>query len=324
MECGYKLTTNGQELLAACAALGEPLQLTRVCVGSGMVSEDTDLADVHELVSYVADGTLGERYRENNCLHLAVQYDNSAGGDAEGFTLSEFLVYAIHPETEEETDLLYATLGDARQPVPAYNASLPASIFSFPLVVVVSDEIEVSITASPGVVTHDDLQNLLNEGVIGVTRTTIIIPAAGWGDTPEEDAAVEEYPLCLDLEMDTITELMTPIVTIYPAYLPVARKCGMCQSARTMDGVLRLYAESAPAEDLTADLTLAGGAGYISISGAAVASATQLGNVMVGNGLSVTEEGVLSVADSVLTDSDLVDEDEVTQDVVNALNGDDT
>ena len=90
----------------------------------------------------------------------------------------------MHPETQTETDVAYATLGDYQQPVPAYSADLPASIFSFPMVLVVSDEIEVVIAAAPGVVTHNDLQQLLNEGVIGISKQEITIPTEGWSSDP--------------------------------------------------------------------------------------------------------------------------------------------
>lgn len=61
MDYGYKVTTNGRNLLAALMALGSGLVLTRVAMGSGTVEDGTDLADVHELVSYVTDGTIGGR-----------------------------------------------------------------------------------------------------------------------------------------------------------------------------------------------------------------------------------------------------------------------
>lgn len=52
------------------------------------------------------------------------------------------------------------------------------------MVLVVSDEIEVVIAAAPGVVTHNDLQQLLNEGVIGISKQEITIPTEGWSSDP--------------------------------------------------------------------------------------------------------------------------------------------
>jgi hypothetical protein len=242
MEYGYKPTTHGRTLLAACAALEKPLTLTRVAIGSGVVPEGTNLADVHELVSYVADGTIGERLHEDDRLHLTIQYDNSSHPEQKTFSLAEFIVYATDPETGEEVDLIYATLGDYQQPVPAYNTAYPASVFSFPLVLIISDEINVDITAAPGIVTHDDLQRLLNEGVIGISRTELTIPADGWTDSepnPDDedgddpDDLTGEWTCHLDIYSTSITSRMTPMVTIYPESLGIARSCNFCPTCRS-------------------------------------------------------------------------------------------
>ena len=60
MEYGFKPTTNGRALIAACGALEQPLKLTRVTFGSGLVSEGTNLADQHQLVTHV----LGDNHRQ--------------------------------------------------------------------------------------------------------------------------------------------------------------------------------------------------------------------------------------------------------------------
>lgn len=162
MDYGYKPTTNGRALLAACLASEQPLKLTRVAVGSGAVPEGTDLADMHQLIQPVAEGTIGERRHEGDSLYLTVQYDNSGSRDVGAFFLSEFMVYAQDPESGQETDLLYATLGDYRQPVPAYDTTLPPSVWKFPLVLVVSDQIQVSVTAPAGLVTADEVEELVD------------------------------------------------------------------------------------------------------------------------------------------------------------------
>ena len=155
----FKVTTNGSALLADLIFLKAGLEITRVAVGSGTVPDGVDLKDVHTLYEYVAEGTIGSRSREGSRLDLTVQYSN---GDPDHravpkFDLAELIVYARRPETGEETDLLYATLGECRQPVPAWREDRPPCVFNYPLVLMVSDEIEVSITAAPGLVTPDDL-----------------------------------------------------------------------------------------------------------------------------------------------------------------------
>lgn len=263
MEYGFKPTTNGRALIAACGALEKPLKLTKVSFGSGLVVDGTNLADQHELVTYVADGEIGERRHENDRLYLSVQYDNSKHPDQGAFNLAEFILYAEHPETQAETDVAYATLGDYQQPVPAYSEELPASIFSFPMVLVVSDDIKVVIAAAPGTVTHNDLQQLLNEGVIGISKQEITIPTEGWENNPmgAKDSPSSDYPQQLDIELESVTSRMTPILTIHPESLADAD--GICPTCQTLDGKLRLFAKAAPKAELSATLALVGGSGRI-------------------------------------------------------------
>lgn len=85
----------------------------------------------------------------------------------------------------------------------------------------------------------------------------------------------------------------------------------MATAARSMAGVLRLYAQKAPAKEMAATLTLllasngAAGAGGSSGEGYVLpaATATRLGGVKIGDGLSVSEDGTLSVdGDAVIED----------------------
>lgn len=161
MNYGFKITTHGRALLAACMDLDEALNITRVAVGSGRVSEDANLADVHKLVRYMAEGMVADRRREGDRLYLTVQYSNQNSPDTETFQLREFLVYARHPDTGAETDLLYATLGDYPQSIPAYRPDFPPGLWIFPLTIVVSSELEVNVSASPGLVTAEEFTEAL-------------------------------------------------------------------------------------------------------------------------------------------------------------------
>ena len=61
MNYSFKVTTGGRELLAALLATGKELEITRVAVGSGKVAEDVNLADMTDLIQYVAEGTIAQR-----------------------------------------------------------------------------------------------------------------------------------------------------------------------------------------------------------------------------------------------------------------------
>jgi len=157
MDYGFKTTTNGRAAIAACMALKKPPDICRVAFGSGKISETANLADQHELLEYVAEGTVGAFRHKDDHFSFTIQYANSKHPEVKTFYLSEFIVYIKDPETGEDTDLLYGTLGDYRQPVPQYHEGTPPCVWNLPLVLVLSDELEVKVSAPSGLVTFDDL-----------------------------------------------------------------------------------------------------------------------------------------------------------------------
>lgn len=251
MEYRYKPTTHGLAAMAAYMALEKPFHLTRVAFGSGKVDKDTNLADVHELLEYVSDGAVADRSHRDNRFHLTIQYANSEHKEVKTFLLTEFIVYVEDPVSGGETDLLYGTMGDYRQPVPAYNPAFPPSVFNFPLVVVLSDEINVIVSAPAGLVTHGELLELLNG--IGTDRLDVTIPDSGW--VPDTDTG-GEYALHVDIANMKITEKMIPELSVLPGSMDTAITCELCPSVRALDGMLRLYANAMPAAPIDASLIL--------------------------------------------------------------------
>lgn len=310
MDCAFKLTTNGRALIAACGALEKPLRISRAAVGSGVAPENTNLADIHDLIQYVAEGKIAERRHDGNQLYLTVQYANNEHKEQSAFYLSEFIVYALHPETGVETDLLYATLGDYRQIVPAYRSDLPSSVFNFPLLIVISDDIQVDVTAAPGLVSHDDLQRLLNDGIIGISRAEITIQASAW--QKNDAGAIKRCTFFAEIPVTGATEHMTPVLTIYPECLDKAKY--ICPSIQTFEGGLRVFAEIAPTGEIKASLSLIGGSGYIGTNETSyvlpVATATRLGGVKIGNGIDAKSDGTIS---SRLSEEDLITADETAE-----------
>lgn len=308
MDYAFKPTTNGRAVITACMALKAPLDLTRVAVGSGRVAKDTDLADVHQLLHYEAEGSVGERRHENDRFYLTVQYSNRDNPDVPTFLLSEFIVYARHPATGEIVDFLYATLGDYVQSVPPCSMDFPAAVWNFPLTMVLSDEIDVFISAPAGLVTYDELTAIMNR--MAVRQLDILIPAAGW----TTDGA-GTYPCRLDMALDA-AESMIPMLTVLPQSTADASDCGLAPFAQTLDGTLRLWAERVPQKDIHASLALLrDSSGLTLVGGALLTPATpeQIGGVKVGPGLNVTEDGTLSV--------DMASEEDVAQMLDETLSG---
>ncbi len=329
-EYAYKITTHGRNVMAACMAREKPLKITRIAFGSGKVDRDVNLADVHELLEYVSDGAVNERRHEDDRFYLTIQYANMAHPDVKMFFLSEFIVYTTDPDTGEETDLIYGTLGDYRQPVPAYNPAYPPSEFYFPLELIISDEVNIEVPAPAGIVTYTELIRIMNRCATRIVRTDIVIPANGW----TEGDAYGPYTIHVDIANADIAEDMTPALTPYPQSLEVVANCELCFACQTLPGALRVYAKQPPTAPVNASLELLSVAssitGNITEEGDVacalpVASAAQLGVVKIGKGLSGAPDGTVSVnPDKVMTDEDLANEDEVAKSVGNILNGDGT
>lgn len=295
----FQVTTHGRAALAACLARGAPVAITRVAVGSGRVDDGANLAEQHELVQRVADGTIGERRHEDDRLFLTVQYENVLHPEIPTFFLSEFLIYMQDPETGGETDFLYASLGEYIQPVPAYRAGVPATTLQYPVVLTLSGELEVTVAAPVGLATYRDLTELID--ALGTRRQEIVIPADGWQSNPDGGA----YPYRMDIPIDGVTAKLLPELSFTPESAAAAGSCGFCPVCETLDGALRLWSKAAPTEPIAAVLRLTGDAsGYLSVgdgggSGGAYtlppATGGRLGGVKVGDGLRVTRDGTLSV-----------------------------
>lgn len=299
MDYCYKVTTHGRAVMAACMALEQPMKITRVAFGSGKLDPDVNPADVHELLSFVSNGTVAERRHEADRLFLTIRYANQEHQDVvKMFLLSEFMIFVEDPESGTETDLLYGTLGDYRQPVPAYTPAYSPSIFSFPLVLVISDDVHVDVDVPVGIATYYDLEVMARE--FAIRHMDITIPKDGWAaDT------LGKYRYRRDVAVEEVTPRMIPQVTVLPAGEDAAVDCGLSPSAETLEGTIRFRAVVPPVTDIPAGLTLLrDSSGVIfsyentgTVGELPLATETTPGAVMVkpNSGLLLGQDGTLSV-----------------------------
>jgi len=253
MEYRYKPTTHGRAVIAACMSLEKPFRITRVAFGSGTIEEDVNLADIHQLLSYVSDGAVAERHHKDDRFNFTIQFANVDHKEVKTFMLSEFMVYVNDPATGEETDLLYGTLGAYQQTVPGYNMAYPPSVFNFPIELIISDEVNVAVSAPAGLVTYADLIQLLNHRAAGAAQKDITVPTSGWQPDNDTNGA---YQIHVDIASMDIAETMIPVLAVNPRDLETAAKCGLCPTCRTLNGMLRLYAKGAPDAEIGASLTM--------------------------------------------------------------------
>ena len=292
MDYAYKITTHGRAVMAACMALEAPFRITRVAFGSGKIAEDAELADAHELLEYVSEGAVADRAHQDDRLNITIQYANSVHPWVPAFLLSEFILYTEDPETGEETDLLYGTLGDYRQPVPAYYPAYPPSVFNFPLEIILSSELNVLVSAPAGLVTWDDLRRLTDS--LAIVQKDIAIPAEGWEEDPRAG-----YCVRLDLPMRGVTDRLLPSITIAPEGEAAAAACGLCPAAETGKNIVRLRAVKPPEAEIPASVRLARNCADLILPGGdlsvSIATMETPGLIKPGPGLLIAPDGTLSV-----------------------------
>ena len=163
--------------------------------------------------------------------------------------------------------------------------------------------------------TKTELEREISEkGATGVSTYEITIPATGW------QTNAGDYAYKIDIANEDITADMVPMLTIEPDSLDTAAACGICPTCETVEGALRVYAQTVPEVSLAAHLTVIapkGGGGNVDLP---IATESALGAVKIGNGLTVQSDGTLSVnKDTVMTNEDLVDEEEAKADLAEIL-----
>lgn len=108
--CVY-MTKAGFALQAKLFAQGGQLEVTRVEVGSGVLSEGADWRTLTGLVEPRARATSTAPVRRDCTVSLEIEYRSDLGGADEPFQINEFGVFALGADGEEAL-ILYGDLSD--------------------------------------------------------------------------------------------------------------------------------------------------------------------------------------------------------------------
>lgn len=264
-EDGSYSSTPGIALIGKVLAGRCKMHYTRAAVGKGEIPEGQSPKTMTEPADYVMDAKIAAVTNPvNGECQVTVQINSS---DVEhGFYCTGILLYAEDPD-DGEVPYTYLVLENGPEWIRP-SSSAVGKLATFDLIAAVGDVDKVTATVSPdALVTHKELSELLNG--IGTDISIVNIPSSGW--VPDTDTG-GAYALHLDIANVRITEKMVPAFNIHPLSLEAAMQCVLCPAVRTMDGVLRLYAQTVPQSAMTATLTLLDSS-YIengAISGSAV------------------------------------------------------
>lgn len=193
---GFLITAAGENMLARASA-GEPLKLTGVTVGKGVVERAEAAKALTGLVEQVAAATSTEPVVAGGQLSMLVEYRNDMnGGLDQGFDLTEFGIFAQVGD-DEAALLYYGGLGDRPQPVQAFSQGL--DIHRFPVAIAVTEEVAVTLGYPAGAfVTHEELGPPADAAVQAHNEDLEAHAAAGFFRAVDEEAA-EPAPVDADL-----------------------------------------------------------------------------------------------------------------------------
>lgn len=306
-------TTLGSAMLTE-ALSGKRMTFTRAVGGAGTVQtaelpNATEVADQKQSLILSSGEMTGEG--ENTAYKIKIQISNN--GLQQGYTLHQIGIYAKLDDSD--SDALAVIFQDDHgfeiQPEAAMNNFL----MEFFGVLAISNTAQIYLTADPNAIaTEAWVRKLLAEqGSSGTIIKDITIPADGWDwqrESGDEETLRDDFRCVVDVAVDDVTEDMFPSVALHKAALEVAKRAGLCPTVQANAGVLRFWARNAPEADMAATVALVspGGAsgGGLSSYVLPVATATRLGGVKIGSGVSVSADGTISASTSGITQDEVV------------------
>lgn len=155
---GLQMTTKGIALQAKVEA-GEPLVITKIKLGSGVLPEHTNIKDLTDLVE--PKQNLGVTSKETTAEYCKVKAVLSNSGLPTGYYVRELGVFAKDPQ---EGDILYMyTTDGAPDYLPAGGGNTAISQeFCVNIAISDTDNIRVDID-SDGLVTVGDVKTLIHQ-----------------------------------------------------------------------------------------------------------------------------------------------------------------
>ena len=316
------ITNDGRSLLAELH-LGARFQPTKIVIGSGFLPEGKTTRTISAVVTPVIELPVAKAERVNKGTAVfGASFTNK--DTTEDFFYRELALYAkgVYADGTETAEVLYSygNAGKVAELIPAYQT---ANIVSkeIDLLVYIGNDTQVILQMSDGVYVgmktfHRTVAALRAEIAAcgGNITKTITIPVSAWRqrefDDTEQQTYADEYIYAADVVIDGCRETYFASVALDKASLVPAGNAGLCPTCQTLDGVVRFWAKKIPKMELTATVALIGesirtdaGAGEISYA-MPIATADRLGGVKVGDGLQITEDGILSAKDNFATSAE--------------------
>lgn len=274
------VTDIGKEKMTNAILNGKKVNVVMAAVGDGGGSYYLPTADMTALVHEVWRGAIASKEINSKSSNM-VDVKFVLPGTVGGFTAREAALI------DDEGDMIaVCNLPDTEK--AAIEDGIAAAL-TILMHIVMTNRDALTFTLDP---TTD---------TASAVCVAFTIPHEAWQSAggAEDDEGGGTYPCRADVVCDEATAMHTPIATLDKACLAAAKACELCPTVETASGVLRFWAMKVPDGELTGSVLLVGqGGGGKSGDGSytlPTATPFRLGGVKVGDGLTVDNEGKLSV-----------------------------
>lgn len=307
--------TNAGSALLARRGERSVLTVSRAAAGAGRVSDvllmsQTALADERQTMSIVSRTATAEGHKIECVI----------GPPEAGYRMTQYGLWAKLDGGAETLLAIFQNDQDVAIPSKADSPDFSVTIWSL-LTFSNVGSLEITVDASAAV-SYADLMAMIESGYIGTAKAEITVPAEAWA--ADEAPEIAGYPCHADVAFDNLSGDEVPTVTFHDP----GKARAVAPVAKTVAKALRLYAVSAPGEELSATVTFSAGTSY-SGSGEEPpsqdlkpATKSRLGGVMPGDDFTVDAQGHLSInTERVLTRDAVAPADEVIAEIAPLLGG---
>ncbi len=299
----FYLTDMGLRLRQQTIATGAELTFCFAKIGQGVPIKPENIPLMTDIISAAEKVPVVRSEAEGVTHSVGVRIDNKEF--KQPVLMTEIGLFA---QIGEEEPVLYgytyATQG--YDSIPAGKVSHYTWTIIIDTVISRAQSITFSYDGSKVYATEEEFDELKQQiaklDTSGISSLNIAIPISGWAENTDTGG------LFIDIPAEGVTENIIPIISIAPGDGAAAAKCGLSTRAQTGDGYIKLYVKTAPEREINADVVLLSPSKNISGGGSAArllpATATRLGGVKIGSGVSVTDDGTISVTTEGITATD--------------------
>lgn len=244
----------GPALIAKVLAGRCTMNYTRAAVGQGSIPEGVSPKSLTEPPDYVMDAKIAAVTTpvDGEC-QVTVQINSD---DVEtGFYAMGILLYAEDPDLGE-VPYTYLKLEEGMEWIRPASSAV-GKLATFDLIAAVGAVDVVSANIDPdAIMTRAAVEQLVAEAT-ALSTAEIFIPKDGWRPTEDQQEAIESgLMLYQDIAINGVRSDQFPAVSIRKDDIRIAQQAGLCTTAQTLDGAIRLWTKETPSRDVEATLGL--------------------------------------------------------------------